>query len=218
MVQATYVLRNLQISVDNGHFPWRLDPKQVIMAFLSEKGQDVNNIRLPEIINDTLKYTDGNIEMELFKPIDKSENGIWVVKTYNENAGYSFSEEEIQSAKSVVEKYFKARNEKDRSAVLSTLKEWAAAPNVILYQDEKITVNNITFNINDDMRKRYVENGRGSTNNTSIDNVIVFRVDYTVDVPQDGKSVYENGAYKNYGIILVRDNKNSQWLIDDMGY
>ncbi|MBQ8540445.1 MAG: M56 family metallopeptidase [Clostridia bacterium] len=75
-------IRSLQISVDNGHFPWRLDPEQVIMAFLSGKGISVSNIRLPEITNDKLKYVDGNIEIELFKPIDKSEKGIWIVKTF----------------------------------------------------------------------------------------------------------------------------------------
>ena len=75
-------IRSLQISVDNGHFPWRLDPEQVIMAFLSSKGISISNIRLPEITNDTLKYVDDNIEMELFKPIDKTEKGIWIVKTF----------------------------------------------------------------------------------------------------------------------------------------
>ncbi len=78
-------IRSLQISVDSGHFPWRLDPKQVIMAFLSGKGMDVKNIRVPEYSGDKLKYTDGNMVIELFKPIDKSPNGIWIVKSYTEN-------------------------------------------------------------------------------------------------------------------------------------
>jgi len=75
-------IKNLQISADKGNTSWRLDPKQVITSFLSEKGEKVSNIRLPEIASDTLKYVDGDIEMELFKPVDKTEDGIWVVKSY----------------------------------------------------------------------------------------------------------------------------------------
>lgn len=77
-------IRDLQRQANNGHFPWRLDPEQVIMSFLSDKGISVSNIRFPEITNDKLKYVDGNIEIELFKPIDKTENGIWIVRTYKE--------------------------------------------------------------------------------------------------------------------------------------
>lgn len=129
-----------------------------------------------------------------------------------------FSEEEIQSAKAVVERYFKAKNEKDRPAVLATVTEPLRTPNTVFWEDEKITVNNIAYDADDQMRKDYTESGRGSVNNTAVENVIVFRVDFTVSVPADGKSAYSNGDYKDYCMILIRDNKNSQWLIDDMGY
>ncbi len=75
-------IRDLQRQVNNGHFPWRLDPEQVIMAFLSGKGIGVDNIRFPEITNDTLMYIDNGIEIELFKPLDITEHGIWIVKTF----------------------------------------------------------------------------------------------------------------------------------------
>lgn len=129
-----------------------------------------------------------------------------------------FSEEEIKSAKSVVEQYFTAKNERNKVAILSTVTEHLKAPNIVFWQDETITLNNISINLNDQMRKEYVETGRGSVNNVSIENVIVFRVDYTVNIPKGGKSAYEDGKYEDYCMILVRDNKNSQWLIDDMGY
>ena len=75
-------IRNLQISVDNGHFPWRLDPSEVIKTFLLGKGISIDNIRVPESTATTLTYTDGDIEIELFKPIDKTKSGIWVVKSF----------------------------------------------------------------------------------------------------------------------------------------
>ncbi len=76
-------IKALQYQVNNGHFSWRLDPKQVIMAFLSGKGKEVSNIRIPETDADIIKYDDPyNYEIELFKPIDKSDKGIWIVKSY----------------------------------------------------------------------------------------------------------------------------------------
>ena len=76
-------IRNLQISVDNGHSPWRLDPAEVIKTFLLSKGISINNIRVPESTVAKLTYEDGDIEIELFKPIDKTKSGIWVVKSFS---------------------------------------------------------------------------------------------------------------------------------------
>lgn len=78
----------LQISVDNGHSPWRIECEQVVNAFLLKKG---------EIIDETekisLESTDDKAEavykagasvnvIELFKPIDKSDTGIWIIKAF----------------------------------------------------------------------------------------------------------------------------------------
>ncbi len=75
-------VKALQYQVNQGHFPWRLDPKQVIMTFLTTQGKEVSNIRMPKTTATTLTYTDGNMEIELYKPIDKSEKGIWIVRSY----------------------------------------------------------------------------------------------------------------------------------------
>lgn len=80
-------IEDLQESVNNGHFPWRLDCKQVIMSFLSGKGENVENGELVTFAGDSEKYSgdyrigDNVYTVELFKPIDKSESGIWVVKS-----------------------------------------------------------------------------------------------------------------------------------------
>ena len=77
----------LQESVNSGHFPWRLDYKQVIMNFLSDKGEKAENGELVEFAGDGEKcsgnYKIGNsiYTLELFKPIDKSKTGIWIVKS-----------------------------------------------------------------------------------------------------------------------------------------
>lgn len=65
---------DLQESVNNGHFPWRLDYKQVIINFLSDKGEKAENGELVAFAGDGEKcsgnYKTGNsiYTLELFKP------------------------------------------------------------------------------------------------------------------------------------------------------
>lgn len=132
-----------------------------------------------------------------------------------------FSHDEVSAARAVVEEYFKAANEKGKRGELTTLTAWHNAPNVVLTSDNDVflTLNNIQYDANDPCREEYVKSGRGSVNNTSVDNVIVFRVDYDVSIPQDGYAgAYNEGNYSDWKMILIRDNKDGKWLIDDMGY
>lgn len=96
-------MRELQRQVNNGHFPWRIDYKQVMQMYLSGMGESVENGKLTYFAGDgegcTGTYTvgDKSYTLELFKPIDKSENGIWIVKSVKELGGnvlkeISFSE------------------------------------------------------------------------------------------------------------------------------
>ena len=142
-------------------------------------------------------------------------------KNGNEINLQPFSDDEVAAAKAVVEEYFRAAKEKGARGELNTLTAWHNAPNVILTSDSDVilTLNNIQYDANDPGREEYVESGGGSVNNTSVDNVIVFRVDYDVSIPQ-GKNAgaYNEGNYNDWKMILIRDDKNGKWLIDDMGY
>ena len=81
-------MRDLQRQVDNGHFPWRLDYEQVMQSYISGKGYTVEDGSLMDFAGDGEKcsgvYGIGNYRhhIELFKPIDKTEHGIWVVRSY----------------------------------------------------------------------------------------------------------------------------------------
>ena len=142
-------------------------------------------------------------------------------KNGNEINLQPFSDDEVAAAMNVVQEYFKAANEKGKRGELNTLTAWHSVPNVVLTSDGDaiLTLNSIQYDANDPAREGYVESGRGSVNNTSVDNVIVFRVDYDVSIPQ-GKNAgaYNEGNYNDWKMILIRDGKNGKWLIDDMGY
>ena len=142
-------------------------------------------------------------------------------KNGNEINLQQFSDNEVAAAKAVVDEYFKAANEKGKRGELNTLTAWQNAPNVVLTSDSDaiLTLKDIKFDANDPEREEYVKSGRGSVNNTSVDNVIVFRVDYDVNIPQDGNGgAYSEGSYTDWKMILIRDEAGGKWLIDDMGY
>ena len=216
-----YDICYLQYQVDNGHFPWRLDAQQVIQTFFTNRGME--NGEITAFAGDGVKcsatYTidDTSYIVELFKPVQNNEHGIWIVKEYY-NANQPFAENEIKSEKAVVKKYFNANIANDREAIISTLTEEHNTPNMVFWLDEKIELNNIELDLTDEIKDRYLTNGRGQANSVSPENVIVFKVDFTVSYNESEKSAYNVGRYTDYSMILIRDNANGNWLIDDMGY
>ncbi|MBE5039147.1 M56 family metallopeptidase [Ructibacterium gallinarum] len=133
-----------------------------------------------------------------------------------------FSAEEVAEARAVVEEYFRAGNAKDRQAIFDCMTQ-ADAPYIQTASDDKswVTVKEIRYDPYDAGREEYVIYGRGTVTNTSLADVIVFRVDYDVSFPE-GTKPEEIGAwqeaYRDWKMILIRDGKDGKWLIDDQGY
>lgn len=81
-------IRDLQRMVDEGHFPWRLDYEQVIMAFVSGQGEDVENGKIIALAGggqgcSATYLVNGNTYIvELFKPVKNNDDGIWIVRSY----------------------------------------------------------------------------------------------------------------------------------------
>ena len=48
--------------------------------------------------------------------------------------------------------------------------------------------------------------------------LIVFKVNFNVKYPEEVSGSFNEGEYKNWSMILIRDGKTSSWLIDDQGY
>jgi hypothetical protein len=203
---------------------------QEALAYLTQildkgdKGLKGNIVSL--VCTDIVKnlQASGEITPETQLLIDKALESM---DKWNQSMGYNlknsksateFTEEEVASARAVVEEYFRAVAAKDDEAVLKTLTLVYNHPNVILYQDEIRTLLSADFNESDPMRKGYIENGRGSVNGTAIENVIVFKVNFSVNIPKGGQSAFSEGNYTNWSMILIREDKNSPWLIDDQGY
>lgn len=185
---------------------------------------------VPPILKDSLTYIsikDFDYIVYRFLNVRDENNELYKLtyNIYDKNGNVinlqQFSDNEVAAAKAVVDEYFKAANEKGKRGELNTLTAWHNTPNVVLTSDSDaiLTLRDIKFDVNDPEREEYVKSGRGSINNTSVDNVIVFRVDYDVNIPQDGNGgAYSEGSYTDWKMILIRDEAGGKWLIDDMGY
>ncbi|MCQ1530405.1 M56 family metallopeptidase [Lutispora saccharofermentans] len=130
----------------------------------------------------------------------------------------AFSDAEVSEARGVVEEYFRAIAAKDDKAILKTLTPSYNHPNVVLYGEEIRTLLSIDYDSDDPMRESYVKHGRGKSNGTKLENVIVFKVNFNVKYPEEVSGSFNEGEYKNWSMILIRDGKTSSWLIDDQGY
>lgn len=96
---------SLQNEVDNGHYPWRLDVSETAVAFMKsvlgidniDKDElEIGEIKPVEVNSVKVKYSNFkeaivyisylNVEYELklFKPLEKNNSGIWIVKEYNQ--------------------------------------------------------------------------------------------------------------------------------------
>lgn len=125
-----------------------------------------------------------------------------------------FTQEEIDAAQAVIQEYVRAFNAKDREAALATMTEYHNAPNVILWEGEETLEIEITsYDPNDPDRESYLTSGRGSENGATLENVIVFLGNYILTYP-DGTV----DSYDGWKFILIRENAESPWKIDDWGY
>lgn len=63
----------------------------------------------------------------------------------------------------------------------------------------------------------YLKNGRGSVNGAQAENTIIFFSEFYAGSRAEG-GFTPNMEYKNWMFILIRDDKNSPWRVDDWGY
>lgn len=64
----------------------------------------------------------------------------------------------------------------------------------------------------------YLGTGKGSVNGVKAENVIVVLSEFDVDSSGGDGSFQPNSTYDNWQFILIRDDKESDWEINDWGY
>ena len=85
---------------------------------------------------------------------------------------------------------------------------------------EACTLTKIYYNeeISNTAVEDYLQFGNGSVNKVKAENVIVLLSDFDVDNSGDNPVLNPGETYTNYNWILIRDDKNSNWKVDDCGF
>ena len=85
---------------------------------------------------------------------------------------------------------------------------------------EACTLTKIYYNeeISNTAVEDYLQFGNGSVNKVKAENVIVLLSDFDVDNSGDNHVLNPGETYTNYNWILIRDDKNSNWKVDDWGF
>ena len=85
---------------------------------------------------------------------------------------------------------------------------------------EACTLTKIYYNeeISNTAVEDYLQFGNGSVNKVKDENVIVLLSDFDVDNSGDNPVLNPGETYTNYNWILIRDDKNSDWKVDDWGF
>ncbi len=207
---------NLQKQVDNGHYPWRLNPKQVINEFantnelgygeITDIVTDEGKCRARYKVNEELYY-----EFELIQPM-KNENGIWIVSWYSSNKAQEHFLETAQqdniriytasNPSSVVNKFFSLFAQSD----FENMKKYCT--------DECV---NVFFNGDNvfGMTKAEVSEMRIPVKyeNSSTDRIIGV----TVNMTPHKNSIYDpNDTQTTFNVHLVQQ-ADGRYLIDGFG-
>ncbi len=172
--------------------------------------------------SETTVEIDLYVSHEVMIAINDWEEGIGYTRSYYKPMK-EHSKEDIQKAKTVVEKYYNAMVEKDADAIFSLMyprngiskKEYDNG-NISFFEKETTTLVKIhEYDIQNLLRRSYSE----ERPEIESENIIVFKVDFEVKLSKDDKnSCWSEGMYYDWSIILVRTDEYSPWLIFDQGY
>lgn len=127
-----------------------------------------------------------------------------------------FTKVEIESAEKVVREYFKALENRDKEAVMKTMVPFEKPENVQFIGEGVTKLLNIYFISDDNFRSGSPRLLDGQE--VGIENIIVFKVDKNIKLPEDSVEPVKDRDFRGWSIILVRKDKNSPWLIKDQGY
>ncbi|WP_050607954.1 DUF4829 domain-containing protein [Clostridium niameyense] len=118
----------------------------------------------------------------------------------------------------VIQNYFKYYNNKNKKGVLSTLTKNTCTFNVMFnFGNLKyIKLENIKEDNDLKQKEAYIKYGRGNVDGTKKENVIIYKVKYKVKYKNDKFGPEDSGEYVKW-FTLIREDKNSPWLIDDIG-
>ncbi|QAT41627.1 DUF4829 domain-containing protein [Clostridium sp. JN-9] len=128
------------------------------------------------------------------------------------------SKKQSLQPRQVIENYFKYYNEKNREGILSTQTEVNNTPNIEFgFENLKyIRLISMSEDTNPRQKEAYMKYGRGSINGVKEENVLIYKVKYDVKYKKNEVGPQDSGMYTKW-VTIIRKDKNSPWLIDEIG-
>ncbi|MCW6108972.1 DUF4829 domain-containing protein [Clostridium sporogenes] len=65
-------------------------------------------------------------------------------------------------------------------------------------------------------KEGYIKNGRGTITKAKEENIIIYKVDYEVKYKTGAITPQDSSSYETW-FTLIRKDKNSPWVIDEVG-
>ncbi len=142
--------------------------------------------------------------------------GCSIVKTQTTNFQELNLQKQSLEPKQVVEKYFKYYNKKNLGGVNSTRAQWSQMTTGLDENIKYIKLNSMSEDASPSMKEGYIKYGRGTITGAKEENIIIYKIEFTVKYKKEGVGPQDSGKYTKW-CTLIRKDKNSPWLIDEIG-
>lgn len=141
---------------------------------------------------------------------DNTKNSTVSKQVINNNS------KDLLDAQKVVENYFKYRNEKNAEGLQSTLEEQDPNLSEDIKDTDYIKIISIKEDTDPMLKEMYLYDVKGKAKEAKAANIKVFNVFYDVKYKEGVQATEGNGKNQCW-FWVIRKDKNSPWIINDMG-
>ena len=120
----------------------------------------------------------------------------------------------LVQAENVVKEHFKWWNEKNENKLKSTMTKDNSDISWELENVDYVKLISVREDLSSNVKKGYMENGNGKY--IKPNDVKVFTVQYEIKLKDNNKGPLSSGKHNQY-YVVIKQNKNSSWLIDEIG-
>ena len=212
-----------------------INPSHLVGDNKEETDDSIKWDLIPMVMIDGNLYLDTGIETtvddkahviggEITSEVDGGEKPT-INEQSNFGAGYRYQYGEIEGTINIFmnDKWWLFATEKAKEDISKFTKEEIAEAIKAVKDNFNFPASTLTkvwYNReeSDKLAKLYLQSGKGSINGVKAENVIVLLSNFDVDDSGDNPVLNSDSTYENFQWILIRDSKESDWIIDDWGY
>ncbi len=136
------------------------------------------------------------------------------LKYYKDISAKKGHDNDLAKAEDVIKEHFKWWNEKNINKLNNTMTKDLSNISWNLQNTDYVKLINIKEELSGNIKDGYMNNGKGKYIKPK--DVKVFAVQYEIKLKDDNKGALTSGKHEQY-YILIKQDENSPWLINEMG-